>query len=236
MKRFTLILLCIPLLASVSFAQGPFRIACGEYAPYYSKSLDQFGQVPSTATPVLNSIGLEVEYGWFPWARAYNHVKDGSWDASFTGAKTPERQKHFLYSDPVRSNQIVFYHLKSKEFIWNKISDLAHYRIGGTIGYAYSKSFMKAEGDRVITVDWTETDILNFKKLLAGRIDIFPISKDVGMTKLNKHFTAEQISLLEVSGKPLVSNDVHLILSNKKPENRVLLEQFNAALNEYKNK
>jgi polar amino acid transport system substrate-binding protein len=209
-------------------------LAIGEYAPYYSKKLPGYGVVPRMVTAAFAIEGVAVEYDWYPWARAYNYVQKGRWDGSFTGARTPEREKHFYYSEPVRKNEVVFFHLRSYPFDWLSFDDLTGSPIGGTIGYDYSRAFSAAEKEGKITVERVPDDIMNFRKLLTGRIRIFPISKEVGNFKLNEHFQPDQIRLLTTHPKPVTVNTVHLILSKKIKRNKRMLRLFNQGLKRLK--
>jgi len=49
--------------------------------------------------------------------------------------------------------------------------------IGGVLGYFYQKEFEKAG----LNVEYVATDEQNLKKLLAGRIDIFPVAGITGV-------------------------------------------------------
>lgn len=202
----------------------------GEYPPYYSSTMAGNGVVASIVVEAFALQGFDVRLRWFPWARAYRHVASGQSQGSFTGARTAEREKLFLFSDPVISNEIVFFHLKSYPFSWQNFDDLKNVSIGGTLGYGYSSEFAKADEEGRIQVERVSNDETNFRKLLGNRIRIFPISKNVGLYKLNQAFSATDISSLTCHTRPLISNNVHLILSRALPESEYLMEQFNTGL------
>ena len=222
--------LCIFIVISPGYAAEPVRLALGEYAPYYSENLRGNGIIPRIATAAFALEGIEVEYEWYPWVRAYSYVKKGRRDGSFTGARTAEREKIFYYSEPLRKNEIVFFHLKKHPFSWQGFEDMVNISIGGTRGYAYSDGFMQAEKEGTIQVEWVADDIMNFKKLLKGRIEVFPISKEVGYFKLKEHFTPEQMQLLTYHPRPIVANNVHLIMSKENKKNKERIEHFNRGL------
>lgn len=223
------------LFLSIFFFLTPFLqaqkiiIALGEYPPYYSKELKHFGILPNLASEIFAAEGIEVEYVWLPWARAYQGVKEGLYHASFTGAKTPQRQKVFNYSKALYNNTIVFFHHKTFDFSWQNIEDLSKERIGGTLSYAYSKEFAQAEKEGRLRVERAKSDILNIRKLLKGRITLFPISKDVGLFLLEKHFN-KQKELITFHEKALKENAVHLIFSKKNVQSPFFYEAFHKGL------
>ena len=235
--------LSIPLLTFLLLFKSQWALAeketivyldSGEYPPYYSQSMPEYGIVSRIVTQAFALEGLKVKIQWYPWARAYEHVINGVVHGSFTGAKTPKREKVFYFSDPIIKNEIVFFHLKSHAFTWQKYQDLSETLLGGTLGYSYSRDFIEAEESGIIKVERVPDDQTNFRKLLGNRVKAFPISKSVGLYKLNQHFTPTDISSLSCHSRPVVANDVHLILSKKLPESKQLLKRFNRGLQKLK--
>ncbi len=82
--------------------------------------------------------------------------------------------EHFLYSDAVVPSKFAFFHLKGSNFDWNSYEDLRGIRIGGTLEYAYSKEFDAAEKAGIIKTNRAPSDEIGLKKLLKGRIEVFP--------------------------------------------------------------
>ncbi len=230
MHKAMLILLLAIFSTTAAGEDKVVHLDSGEYAPYYSQSMPGYGVVSRIVIQAFALEGYRVEINWFPWARAYRNVANGLVHGSFTGAKTPEREKLFYYSDPIIRNEIVFFHLKQFPFTWNELEDISDIPIGGTLGYGYSKEFAAAEKAGKIKVERVGNDETNFRKLLGKRVKLFPISKHVGLYKLNQSFTAVDISSLSCHSTPLVSNNVHLILSKKQTENEQLLQVFNRGL------
>ena len=140
---------------------------------------------------------------------------------------TLDRASRFLYPNRflIKSNPI-----KN----WKTLEDLNDYKFGATRGYTYTKKFWDLTKTRRLMVDVTNSDIQNFKKLLAGRIDIFPSSLVNGNSILLKEFGVSKIHLISYHSKPLSQTTGHLAFarSTKNPEN--LLQVFNQGLTELK--
>jgi len=172
--------------------------------------------------------GVTVIYKWVPWKRAYEITKEGGYDATPTWVPTPEREQDFYFSNTILVNQKVFFHLKSFPFDWETIKDLQGMKIGGTLGYTYGEAVKEGK----LTVDWVPRDFQNFRKLAAGRIQIFPQEFDVGYAYIHdlppEH--AEQAALLTHHPKPLLETTHHLIFSKQVAKNQRLLELFNKGL------
>jgi polar amino acid transport system substrate-binding protein len=213
-------------------ALNTVRLTSGEWPPYLSENLPHFGLAARIVTEAFALKGIHVEYGYFPWARSLKLAQDGAWDGSLVWHRSPEREPDFYFSDPVVTGQNVFFHLKSKSFDWQEMKDLTGLYIGATIDYDYGEAFTQAEKAGVISVERVSSDEQNFKKLLAGRIDIFPLDLDVGLAMLRQNFTAEEIAQITYHPRPIESYPYSLILSKKVPRNQELIVLFNAGLQE----
>lgn len=223
------------MVPSSGFAREHVRLTNGEWPPYMSRELKHGGLATRIVTQAFALGGIQVEYGWLPWKRAFVYAQKGAWDGSLGWAKLPERLNDFYFSEPVFSGDMVFFHLKSHDFDWETIEDLQGIRIGATIGYSgYGQAFLRAEEEGHINVTRVASDIQNFKKLLLGRIQIFPSNKIVGYHILRKHFPHKKITLFTNHPAPILTRDYYLILSKKDPKNKELINRFNQGLKRLK--
>ncbi|MBU2712963.1 substrate-binding periplasmic protein, partial [Zooshikella harenae] len=173
---------------------------------------------------------IKVIYTFFPWKRALKQVMSGNWDASPSWVPTPERLNDFYFSDVVHTSEKVFFYLKNKPFEWQTIKDLQYYTIGATLGYTYGEDFDKnAENGHIIVVP-LRSDLLNFKMLLKGRIDLFPIEKEVGFSILSNYFNAEDNAKFTFHPKPVLETSHHLIFTKNSKKSLYWLEKFNHGL------
>lgn len=210
------------------------RLTNGEWPPYLSETLPHYGLASRIVTEAFAVQGIKVEYGFFPWPRSLALAQDGSWAGSAVWFKNEEREKDFYYSDPIIEVQYVFFHLKTFSFDWQSYEDLAEVRIGATLEYDYGPAFTEAEQSGQIKVERVPADEQNFDKLLAGRIDIFPLDLEVGLNMLQKNFTSEQIALITYHPLPVRSDPGYLLLSKKVAGNEELIQVFNEGLQKLK--
>ena len=96
--------------SSVGYAEEKVRIASGEWLPYQSENLKYHGPASRVITEAFALSGIDVEFGYFPWARSYEYAKKGEWDGTFLWFDTSERRKDFFISEPVLNIQYVFFH------------------------------------------------------------------------------------------------------------------------------
>ena len=169
-----IVVLCLCNIATTGFTEETIRLASGEWAPYISESLPYYGVASRIVTEAFALKGVKVTYGFHPWKRSHTYADSGEWDGTVVWFDTPERRKIVYISDPVIEVKYVFFHLKSYSFSWTSIDDLKDIKIGATLGYHYGEAFQQAEKAHVINVHRVPKDEQNFKKLLRGRIQIFP--------------------------------------------------------------
>ena len=127
--------------------------------------------------------------------------------------------------------KLVLFHLKSNPIKdWKTLGDLKNYKFGATRGYTYTQEFWAAFDSKQLTVDVTDNDIQNFKKLFAGRIDIFPSGLVSGYRILHKEFESGKIELLTYHRKPLSHTTGHLAFTRSRQDSGNLLQVFNHGL------
>ena len=226
------LLLCI---ASVSPAKEVVRLANGEWPPFTSKSLKHHGVYSHIVTEAFALEGIAVEYDFFPWARSYVYAKNGHRDGSLTWAKTAAKEREVLFSDPVFFHTKVFFHQRSLPFDWNTVVDLEGLTIGTTAEYTYGIEFSQAVQNGTITIETVASDLLNLKKLLAGRTHLFPSDIDVGYYLLNAHFMSEEAARVTHHARPIRKEGTCVIFTKATPEkSQRFLTRFNQGLGKLK--
>lgn len=230
-----LVFIIILLSIGVSAIKGEtIRIANGEWPPYQSKDLKDYGFVSRITTEAFASEGIKVEYKFYPWKRSYKAVKNGKMDGAIFWVWSEDRENSFYFSDQLTEVNYVFWHLKNTPFQWSTYKDLKDVIIGGTIGYNYGRKFENAENAGQIEVHRVSKDQQNLKKLLAGRITVFPLDMIAGYHMIRKHFPPEKLELITYHPKSIIVNPGYLILSKKISRNKRMLRLFNRGLRRLK--
>jgi len=219
-------------IASSALNAETIRIATGEYPPFLSENLKHNGVGLHIIKEAFSLKGISVEYGFFPWARAYKNVKQGKWDASATWSHKPKRDDDVYFSNPLYQSTFVFFHLKSYPFDWETLDDLKEVSIGGTRSYTYTPEFYQGIRDGNLNVEFSTSDLLNFRKLLGKRHQIFPANIHVGYHLLEKNFTAQEKQLITHHHLPLSSLPTHIVFSKANKKGLRLRNIFNEGLKE----
>lgn len=211
------------------------RLATGEWAPYISKNLEHYGCDAWLVTEAFSSVGLKVEYGFFPWSRAYQQALDGAWDGTFEWANTPEhRDKFYLSADYLSEQEWIFFYRADKPFDWQTLNDLTGKTVGLTSGYVYSNRFVELQRKGNVRFETASSDIANFQRLLAGRIDVFPIESKVGQLILENNFSAEERAQLKAHPKAFDAFQPYLLLTKGVPGNKQRIALFDQGFKQLK--
>ncbi len=215
MIRILLFSIFVALAAPVLALDEVIRLTNGEWPPYTSEKLKHGGVFTHIVTEALAISGIGVEYKYLPWKRGYKLAKDGEYDGALAWASTPERREDFFFSAPVTFNKKVFFHLKDYPFDWNTIDDLKGLSVGATDKYTYGPDFDEAARTGKISVQIVNRDVQNIRKLMAGRIQIFPMEIEVGYNLIHQELIPEQAALITNHSLPVQKTPVSVAVSRK---------------------
>ncbi|WP_320824632.1 substrate-binding periplasmic protein [Reinekea sp.] len=181
------------------------KVANNDWVPY--NTVDGKGLVDQIVKEAFALVGHDVVYVILPWKRAYQSVKAGETDITYPWSYTEERVAEITYNkSPLVVNRSIFWYKKGTDFSWQEYSDLAKYSIGGMIGYSDTAALEEIG----IQVQSVKDELTNLKKLLAGRIDTFPMNEVVGNQVIKQNLSAdEQAQLMTYEDKPLVETPMH---------------------------
>lgn len=209
------------------------RISNGEWPPFMGEKIPHHGFVSRIVSEAFRLEGVEVEYEFYPWARAYHLARNGAVEASIGWYRTAEREQEFLFSEPVFVESQVFFFLKDKPLQWSRLEDLRGQSIGATLGYTYGKEFEQLENSKLLDVQRTGSDFQNLQKLLAGRVQAVVLSRAVGI-RLVQTLRSEQAQRIAFDSRPINSGPLHVIFPKSAARSAEWLIQFNRGLKKLK--
>lgn len=229
---FSVFLLINSLFA---IAESKIKLTNGEWPPYMSENYKHKGLVSHIVEEVFKAEGITVEYGFFPWKRAFKEAEQGKeWQGSVGWSKNAEREQTFFYTEPIIELKDVFFHRKDLQFDWKTIDDLKNYKIGASIGYFYGKDFEDAEKSKKIKVSRISKDENNLKKLAAGKIDLFPATLEVGYELIADKLSEGTKNVLTNHPRPVRTTNYHLIINKKIKDAQKYVDAFNSGLKKLK--
>ena len=212
---------------SMILANETIKMAVGEYPPYTSRIEKNGDFLEKIVTEAFKLESVDVEYSHFPWKRSYSIVKNGGYDGTFPWSKTSAREEEFyIHKVPLLVDDLVHFHLKSTPFDWESIDDLKDYKLGVILGTTHQKIYQE-KGIKAYPV---ATDLLVFKMLLAGRIDVYRTVKGVGHYLINNKFSPEKAFLFTHHPRVINRTAHYILFSKNTPDGKALSDKFDSGL------
>ncbi len=226
--------LAAPVAAQVAPPSPPLpilRIATGELPPYATASRPDQGLALAIVRRAFELGGFRVQYQFLPWSRALAETREGIWDASAHWGATPERRRDFLLSDNLYTEQWQMLHRRDTRFDWKTVADLAPFRLGLTRDYTYTPEIWAAANAGQLRHESPPNDVLALRMLLAGRIDVLPLDRNVACDALLGHFDAAAQGQVMIHPRLMTDSfTTHVLFPPAKPRSRELLQAFNNGL------
>ena len=229
MVRITLLVWTF-LLACHSLAIDKVTVATTEYSPFTDSAAIHGGFVNRVIREAFARKGIAVEFKYLPWKRAVVMSTEAKYDALSFTFENAERELDFFFSDQLSDHSEVFFIKKGTNIPdWENLSDLSEYDFGATRAYTYTDEFSSLVKMGTLKATEVPDDLTNFKKLAAGRIDIFPMDEITGWSIVNKELPTLKHTL-ETLEKPLRATKGFLCFPRKAAQSEALLKIFNEGL------
>ena len=200
------------------------RLGAFEYPPFY---WEEKGEVRGIAVEIIDQLfrrlGTGTSLRLFPLKRALGYAREGIIDGIMILIKTPERTEFLYYTDPVITVRgLIWFAADRKGGLvhFNRLEDLRPYVTGATLGYSYGPEF--DELLKTMKVQRVASDYLNYKKLMAHRIDIFPGNEIVAKGLFKRH--PELRGKFNHSDRSFIEWKLHMGISKKSPLARYIPE------------
>lgn len=220
---------CAPAAAQV------LRLATGELPPYATQERPDQGIALDIVRRAFALEGLEVEYTFKPWTRTLEESRAGLWDATAYWGRNPERDKGFLISDNVLTEQWVLVYrqaaFKDAPFDWKALSDLKDLRMGVVQSYTYTPEFWAMHKAGTLKTVVAPDDIANLRLLIGGRLDVVPMERNVACYLMQHHFMDSEVQDLRAHPRLFAPYfTTHVMFSDKLPDSAARLQAFNRGL------
>ena len=156
------------------------RFATDDWPPFVSRKLPADGMSAAMVSTVVERLGYQVKYEYFPWKRTMQFGLSSPRYAGFMAVwRTPEREKLCHFSVPIGNTLTVLAYLKEDGPPGASLQELGRLRIGTVAGYSNGEQFdaMAARGE--LSTEEGLNDATNLKKLLIRRYRVIVIERHV---------------------------------------------------------
>ncbi len=186
-------------------------------------------------------LNIQFEIRRYPWIRAERNAMEGG-GLIFGLSKTPERLRHFRFSDIAAANNLWLVTRSDAKFPFNSINDLRGKTLGAVRGYSYGEPFESARNTVFRVEDDLASRELRLKRLMLGRVDAILIYQPhtEGPLEIEQNINAFMASHLagikvpagvsfSVLPKPMqMDNQIYFAIAKHKDDG--LIDKINAAL------
>jgi len=229
-----LILYSLLILLSMADLQAePLHVVTNDFPPFQIISGDKVsGFTTEIVRHVLKDAGLEGEIKGYPWARAYKMATKERNTLIYSIVRNKEREKLFKWIGPIAPYDVYFWKLKKRTDIKIKnIKDAKKYVTGAMISGSKSNHLMKHGFIEGKNLDQGDSDLDNFRKLYAERVDLilFDTISFHYTAILEKKDPALAEKIFKVEG---ISNELYLAASHDTPDSVVM--KLRASLEAFK--
>ncbi len=225
MKKHILSVLAGMVLSTQALLAQDLNLAATEYPPFYGADLPDNGFMTEIVTEAFDRAGYGAKVSFLPWKRAFEGTQEGKYDALFTMWYRPEREEHFIFSDPLPSNELVFLVRAGDDSTFESFAALEGKTVGVVRGYAAPPGFEDAN----LKVSEGRDDVENLAKLLRGRVDLVLTDRIVAQHIINTRMQKDAASFGWM--EPPVHVDVQYLGVSKAIENgAAVMDAFNTAL------
>lgn len=243
---FVLILIgCIslPLQANDSLDTSssqliPLPIATSEFAPFeFTENGKVIGSDSDIISMVLEQNGYQAKFKMMPWSRAIKQAETGKVAAIYSLTKNPDRERYFIFSEPISYVKDVFFKMKYSNIKWETFEDLAKYRVGVGQGYMYAQEFMLALDQNafksVNALSGENLEYRQLKQLKSEHIDLMICEISVCGYLLSKH--QKELRGVDYIDKPIGKIRPYFIgFSRAWPQAKAIADKFNETLEKLK--
>ena len=196
------------------------------YPPYsYGTVKKAEGLYTRLIEGVFGRMGMKVEVRALPWKQALREGGEGR--AAVGGIyKNTARLKIYDYSEPLFEERLAVYVKKGRTFHFSRLADLQGKIIGLNSDWSYGDKFDSARKKYHFTAEEAASNLENFRKLVAGKIDCLVADQVAASRIIRQENLSDKVQKLD---KPAAVNDVYLAFAKRLGEKN-LLERFNRTL------
>ena len=148
------------------------QIITEEYPPISFTNKD--GEVDGLAVDVVKEImrrlGINQKIRVLPWARSYKEAIEGPNFVLFSVGRTRQRESLFNWAGSIFEMKSSFYAKKGSEIKISTLNDARKLASIGTYRDSYDEQFLRGKGFK--NLDSANNNVLNMKKLMAGRLEV----------------------------------------------------------------
>lgn len=194
-----------------------WKIASLDWKPYSGEFLPEGGIGIVILREALKAEGINLVVEFYPWSRAIQTARKPAY-AGLYPAWNEEILGSFVKSPSLFKSPVGFVEPKSKPLVWSKLEDLKGKTIGIVQDYGNTYEFNLLVKKGVIKTEVVVSDVLNIRKVAAGRINGAFIDLN-NLDYLLKNDAKDVAQKVQANSRVIVTKDLFLAI-NARFENK----------------
>ena len=209
-------------------------LVTGDYPPFSGIQLPQGGMTTEITVKAFQQMGYQTNIEYEPWKRGFTNTQKLLYFGTFPYVKDLEREKLFLFSDPLYSSKPYFFTRQDSNITYEKDEDLQGLTACVPIGYSYREIQSFLDKKIITVVMRPSNDAACFRALKKGRADLYAGNDITGWEIIKKTFG--HTNDFKTIGKALKTASYYIMVGKQHPNGRALLDIFNQGLGVLKSK
>lgn len=176
MRRLIAILLagiCVLLACAGPAQTDKLRVLTEEYPPY--NYTDEQGVLTGSSTvlvkAIMGKLGLNTKIEVLPWSQSYELVLNDPNVALYSMARTPQRERSFMWVGPIGSYENWLYAKKGSAVRVNSLEEAKAVKSIAAVKNEAGQQKLAEQG--FINFIYTDSIADGLKKLMAGEVDLW---------------------------------------------------------------
>ncbi|MCW2241050.1 substrate-binding periplasmic protein [Azospirillum canadense] len=170
--RLLLPALLLVLLGTAFQARAEYWTIASEdhFPPYnYSFNGNRTGIDTEIVNALLKELGVTPVHRPLAWTEVVQSMDENTADVGFQFVASPARFAQYNMTGPFRTGTTVFMVRKDSPITFERLEDLAPYRIGVVDGFSYAPDFDAATYLEKVPAS---SNVVNFRRLMLGLVDV----------------------------------------------------------------
>ncbi len=226
MKFFLKVIFALAILSSLIKADD-IKLMTEIFSPYQFKdSMD--GHLIGISTEIVQAIqkeiGDESNIKLYPWVRGNKILDKKKNSALFSMMRTSSREDKYKWVGPLDKMEMVFFKKKGSNITLTSLEDARKVKSIGVTKKVANYEILHAKGFKNLDVVGGSDD-KNIKKLLKGRIDLWPYVKAAGLYNAKK--LGQEGMIVPIPNVVLAKGDLYIAF-NKQTDDSIINKWQNA--------
>lgn len=223
------------ILSAPAYAGDSLKLMTEEFAPYQFYKGEGENQVLTGISieivkEIQKKIGNEDKIKVLPWSRALKLLAKKENSALFSTARTPEREDKYKWVGPLAKLKMVFFKKVGTAVNFTSLEEAKKVpKIGVTKNVA-THEILTNMGFKNLDVIKSGSDDKNLKRLIKGRINVWPTGYYAGVYNARKQGVLNMIET--IPNVPIMSGQLYIAF-NKDTDDQII-HQWQSTLDQLK--